>query len=199
MLPYEIIKLYWDNGLSATEIGKIFKVTKWQVLKRMIKYGIPRRKQWETIKIQYEKQPLSYKLKIKLTPKEQELQQAALMLYWAEGSKRSPYSVDLANSDEKMEILFLKALRNIYNINEAKLRVYLYCYANQNIKKLIDHWSKLLDIPESQFTKPYVRKDFDPNKIKRMPFGMIHLRYADKKLLVQIKTEIDIIQRSLTS
>jgi hypothetical protein len=184
MLNEEIRDLYINKKLSIRQIGEKLNINMWAVRSRMRHHNIPRRSTSEANVITFSRKPLSYNKKLKLTQKEKELHQAALMLYWAEGSKRTRHSIDLANCDEKILKIFLKDL---------------YCYSNQDVKSLIEHWSKNLNIPKSQFTKPYVRSDFDPNKTDRMPFGMIHLRYADKKLLEQIKAEIDIIQRSLIS
>jgi len=64
--------------------------------------------------------------------------------------------------------------------------VYLYCYSNQSIELLLNYWYKLTNIPKSQFSKPYVRNDFLPEKSGKMEYGMVHIRYADKKLLYQI-------------
>lgn len=47
----------------------------------------------------------------------------------------------------------------------------------------MNFWSKLLRIPKSHFTKPYARKNFDPTKIGKMKYGLLHIRYYDKKLL----------------
>lgn len=118
------------------------------------------------------------------------------MLYWAEGTK-GRHLVDFSNSDPDMVKLFLKGLRTIYQVNERRLRIYLYCYKNQNVNTLLNYWSNLLNIPKNQFSKPYVRKDFDERKINRMVHGLAHVRYSDKKLLMQIKAEIDIMQREL--
>lgn len=96
-----------------------------------------------------------------------------------------------------MVTLFLKGLREIYRVDEKRLRVCLYCYANQDANKLLNYWSGLLKIPKNQFIKPYIRKDFNENKIGRMIYGVIHIRYSDKKLLMQIKAEIDIMQKEL--
>jgi len=78
--------------------------------------------------------------------------------------------------------MFLRFLREICGITEKKLRVYLYCYENQSPKNLISFWSKETKILKTQFTKPYVRKDFRLDKIDKMPYGLVHIRYADKKL-----------------
>lgn len=199
MLNDQIRDLYINKKLSIRQVGEKLNMNMWAVRSRMRRANIPRRTASEADAITFSRKPLSYNKKNKLSLKEKFLHQAALMLYWAEGSKRSKHSVDLANCDKRMLVLFLKVLRDIYRINEQRLRIYLYCYSNQNTKRLIKYWSTILNISESQFTKPYIRKDFDPNKVDRMPFGMIHLRYADTKLLMQIKAEIDIIQRSLIS
>jgi len=42
-------------------------------------------------------------------------------------------------------------------------------------------------VPVQQFTKPYVRKDYKIEKIDKMPYGLVHIRYADKKLYLQIE------------
>lgn len=114
------------------------------------------------------------------------------MLYWGEGSKwDGEVTVDFANSDEKMIKLFLVFLRKVCGVREKKLRVFAYFYANQKINKNINYWSKVTRIPKNQFTKPYIRKDFKESKKDKMPHGLIHIRYADKKLLNVIRNWID--------
>ncbi|MBU1045954.1 hypothetical protein KJ616_02430 [Patescibacteria group bacterium] len=112
------------------------------------------------------------------------------MLYWAEGAKpnaaKRSWTVDLANSDPRMIMLFLRFLRTICRVDKKRLRVFLYCYANQNIDSLKQYWHNITHIPLSQFTKPYVRKDFIQEKTGKMPHGLIHIRYNDKKLILQI-------------
>lgn len=113
------------------------------------------------------------------------------MLYWGEGSKwQGEKIVDFANSDTDMIKVFLRFLREVCVVNEEKLRVYLYCYANQNQESLISYWSEVTKISKKQFSKPYVRKDYDSNKKGKMKYGLVHIRYADKKLLNLIRTWI---------
>lgn len=90
-----------------------------------------------------------------------------------------------------MILIFLRFLRDICGIDESKLRVYLYCYADQKIGRLISFWSKITGIPSSQFTKPYVRNDFNPQKSGKMKYGLLHIRYGDKKLLDLIRRWIE--------
>lgn len=192
-----ISKLYLVDGLSTHEISKFYNKTVWQIISFMRKNKIPCRKPSETIKLQFERSPLSYNKRSVLSDKETRLLIAGLSLYWAEGSKVGNFTVDFANSNGTMNLIFLKMLRSIYRVDENRLRVYTYCYANQNPLELVSYWSKLLKIPSSQFSKPYVRHDFLESKKDRMPHGLVHIRYSDKRLLKQILSDIDIIAREI--
>ena len=130
-----------------------------------------------------------------LSGSEKMLYVASLMLYWAEGAKAQHGIVDFANCNTRIVYLFLSVLRQIYQVKEDRIRVLLYCYANQNSDKIIDFWSKLTKISRSQFTKPYVRKDFREEKEGKMKYGMVHIRYSDKKLLSQIMSWIQRFQK----
>lgn len=186
-----IKKLYYKKGLSIWEIANKLNVTSWQVWKFMVKNNLPRRTRSEAIEKKNERELGKFSLKQNLSPQEKELKTAGIMLYWAEGTKYNPEKgarvVDFSNSNPKMVKLFLKFLREICGVKEKRLRVLLYCYADQNIEFLKEYWHKVTNIPLKQFTKPYVRKDFLPEKSGKMKYGLVHIRYGDKKLLLQIE------------
>ena len=186
-----IKKLYRKEKLSASEVAKKLKITTWTVLGFMARNNIPRRTFKEANRICFENKPLTFLIKKNLSAQEKELKMAGVLIYWAEGAKfkgmdGKPCTVDLANSDPRMVSLFLRFLREICGINEDKLGVQLYCYANQDVDFLKNYWYKVTKIPLKKFIKPYVRKDFLPEKIGKMKYGLVHIRYADKKLLRQI-------------
>lgn len=120
------------------------------------------------------------------------------MLYWAEGSKRNKSTVDFANSDSHMAVIFLKMLREIYGVKESRLRIFIYCYSNQNVEDLKNYWSSLLKVPLGQFTQPFVRQDFKREKTGQMPHGLAHIRYSDSRLLSKIKSDIGIISSKIS-
>jgi len=189
-LPIGKVKdLYYKRGLSAREVGEKLEVSVWQVISFMKRNDLARRDQAETHHLAFLAAPRSFKIKRTLTNKEKLLKAAGLMVYWAEGVKTTKYTVDLANSDPLMIKLFLKMLRQIYRVDERKLRVLLYCYANQNVRKLINYWNKTTKIPQKQFIKPYIRQDFLEKKKGKMPYGLVHIRYNDKKLTGLIKID----------
>jgi len=188
----EVKKLYYKDKLSVQEVARRLSVSIDAVFYCMRKYGLKRRKKQESNAIKYQRSKPSFKLKKIKNRKLEILKVIGVMLYWGEGCKSDKTSmVDFANSDKDMIIVFLKFLRKICGIDEKKLRVYSYFYSNQNIKKNINYWSKITKIKKSQFTKPYIREDYNEIKKDKMPNGLIHIRYADKKLLNLIKIWIE--------
>ncbi|MSU54773.1 MAG: hypothetical protein EXS48_03015 [Candidatus Staskawiczbacteria bacterium] len=185
-------KLYYKDGLSTIEVGKRLNVTHWVVLSFMRRNKMARRTFKEANSIAFYKKQPTFSLKKKLNSKEEKLKMAGVLLYWGEGAKLrgENCAVDFANSNPEMIKVFVKFLREICNVNERKLRVYLYCHSNQSIETLLNYWYNITSIPLNQFTKPYVRKDFFQGKNEKMKYGMVHIRYADKKLLFQIDSWI---------
>lgn len=195
-LNEKIKYLYWVEKLNMRQVGEKLGLNMWAVRSRMRYGNIPRRTFSEANAITFSRKPLSYNKKTKLSIKEKLLHQAAVMLYWAEGAK-DLLNVNFTNSNPKMIYLFLKALRTIYRVDEKRIRGHLYCYPNQDPKKLSEYWSNFLKLPQSQFIKPYIRPNFKEENKDKLPYGVFHIVYSDKKLIMQILNEIDIIQSTL--
>lgn len=188
---FKVKKLY-QSGFSAREISEELSVSIHAVYYFFRKYSIPRRNQRENRAIQFQKKKPSFQVKKILTSQEKILKIAGVMLYWAEGSQwHGEVIVDFANSNPDMIKIFLAFLRKVCGIDEEKLRAYLYCYSDQDPRQLVKFWSNLTNIPLSHFTKPYIRKDFKVSKSGKMKYGLIHIRYNDKKLLLLIKDWIN--------
>lgn len=193
----DIQRLYFDQSLSMQETADRLDKNITQIYKFMRRHNIPRRTAAETNRIYFYRSPLSFSKKILLSRQEEKLHSAAMMLYWAEGYKAGK-TVDFVNSDPKMIQVFLRSLREIYFINETRLSLQLYCYSNQNPDSLIEYWSGLTNISQGQFIKPYVREDFKEEKSSKMPYGVIHLRYNDRRLYEQIMADIGKIAEELS-
>lgn len=190
-MDIDTIKLEYDRGASVPQIAKKLGISQWSIYKAMKREGLNRRSAFSSNKLRFLASPQTFSKKADLSSEERELFVAGLMIYWAEGSKRGINTIDLANSDSLMVQIFLRFLREIYLIREEKLRVLLYCYSNQNVAALIKYWSRLTSIPRKQFSKPYVRTDWQLAKIGRMPHGMVHIRYSDQRLMKQLKFDIE--------
>jgi hypothetical protein len=183
-------KLYIEDKLCMREIAEHFGVSIDAVTYAMRKHSIPRRSMKEMIALRFERKPMSF-VRRRETAETNKLEIIGTTLYWGEGSKNpTNCSVDFANSDPGMIKLFMVYLRSVYTLDEQRLRGSIYCYSDQNVSELILFWSKISGIPRSQFTKPYVRIDFREGG-RKMPYGLMHVRYSDKKLLLDILRQIE--------
>lgn len=175
--------LYYSKDLCMREIALSLGVSLNAVTYFMRRYNLDRRTLQEASSLQFSRKAPSFTMNSIKSKRIRGLAIAGAMLYWSEGYK-GPKStgLDFANSDPEMIKTFLSFLRGVYVLDERKLRVLLYCYADQDVEQLKRYWQKLTLIPLSQFSKPYVRHDFRINA-RKMEYGLIHIRYADKKIL----------------
>lgn len=159
----------------------------------MRKNDLKRRTFAEEQKLRFENKVPTFKFR-KINNEIKKLKIIGAMLYWGEGYKGNDNSpaklIDFANSDPDMIKTFITFLRKVYVLDESKFRVLLYCYSDQNVDELTKFWSRLVNIPISQFIKPYIRKDYKIGG-QKMRYGLVHIRYHDKKLLLEIKKMID--------
>ncbi|MDO8512755.1 MAG: helix-turn-helix domain-containing protein [bacterium] len=196
-----IENLYYKEKLSANEIATRINVSITTVYRFMRRHKIQRRTHKELSKLAFNKKPASYVLAPnQRTMQLKKLKTAGTIMYWCEGTtSEKATNVDFTNSKPEMIKLFTMYLRKICGINETKLRAMIYCHKNQDVAKITNFWSNLTGIPIDHFTKPYIRTDFDPNKIDKMPHGLVHIRYYDKKLLNQIREWIKEEAEQLTN
>lgn len=187
--------LYYKRQKSVQEIAVQLGVGMSAIYRFMRKHNLARRDFRTLNQLRFSRKPPSYHLKSRLSAIEEKLKIAGLFLYWAEGAKGG-HTVDFANSNVGMCKIFIQFLRQICGIDESRLRGYLYCHENQDPQDLIRFWSKTLELPRAQFTKPYVRRyendrDGVNKRPERMPYGLVHIRYSDVKLLQQINNWIE--------
>ena len=191
---YPQIKRMYEAGSTMAVIAQHFNVSLNAVVYAMRKGGIVRRSASEARQAAFAQKEASFQVKALSTKQEKQTVAIGIALYWAEGSKASGAKVvDFANSDPDMIVYFMRFLRTRYSIDEKRLRVLLYCHSDQDVQILIRFWSKVTGIPARQFSKPYVRKDFRQGG-RKMNHGLIHVRYADKKLLSDILGRIQVLR-----
>ena len=121
---------------------------------RIKKYQSTMRKKREAIMSALRKEELKKILPIS----NKELYIAGLFLYWGEGGKTSPWRITLSNSDPKMIIFFINWARKCLNVRTSDFRLLVHLYSNMDVKKELIYWSKITQIPENQFFKPYIKE-----------------------------------------
>ena len=188
---YPAIKNLYESGETMATIAKNLNVSVDALTYAIRRMNIPRRSIQKVNALRFAKKAPSFKITLTKTPAEKTIETLGLALYWAEGYKtEKSHGVDFANSDPIMISAFMKFLRTCYNLDKKRLRVLLYCYNDQDTAELIHYWSNLTKIHPSQFSKPYIRENPRQNG-RKMKYGLIHIRYADKKLLYDILSRIN--------
>lgn len=82
---------------------------------------------------------------------------AGLMLYAAEGDKKTRAEIAFTNTDHEMVLFFARWLEEFLHIPRNKLKIQLHLYENMNIKAQEDFWRKQLRMRPNQLCKSQVR------------------------------------------
>ncbi|MBM3249525.1 MAG: hypothetical protein FJZ09_01600 [Candidatus Omnitrophica bacterium] len=171
------------------ETAKKLGISAWSLYGLMQKNNIPRRLHSEAGYLANKNKP-AFEIRMDLDYVDERLKIAGCMLYWAEGSFSTNF-VDFTNSNPEMIKLFLCFLREICGVKEERLRVYLYAYSAENLEAIKRYWQKITGIPGRQFTKPYIRRPVQNLTKRKLPQGLVHIRYNDKRLLEILKIWIE--------
>ena len=83
---------------------------------------------------------------------------AGLFLYWGEGTKTSLTHLSLSNTNPSVIIFFIKWIQVVLKIPKHKIRFAMHFYEDMDVKKETAFWAKILNVKESQFSKPYIKK-----------------------------------------
>jgi len=127
---------------------------------------------------------------------------AGLFLYWGEGSKTMSSSVSVSNTDPSVINFFAYWATNVLKVTKEKMHISLHLYNDMDVCKEVDYWSKKLDIPKNQFTKPYIKTSLSTRINQKGGFGhgTCNLRIANarlsEKVLMAIKSISDKYQNT---
>jgi len=87
-----------------------------------------------------------------------------LVLYWAEGTRKSGY-FRFTNSDPKIIKIMMRWLKEVCQIPEEKIKIRIFIhkiYAHENCEKF---WSEITNIPVNKFLKTIYKPT--PHRIKK--------------------------------
>ncbi|GEM_PF-248869 len=82
---------------------------------------------------------------------------AGLMLYAAEGDKKSRAEIAFTNTDSFMVLFFARWLEKFLGIEQSKLRIQLHLYENMDICAEERYWKKQLNMIQTQLCKTQIR------------------------------------------
>lgn len=108
------------------------------------------------------------------------------LLYWTAGSKYPASNfVSFSHSDAALVKTFLILLRKTFRIENSKIKIHLQLYSSHNRKKVVQFWSKLLNVPPIQFYKPTITNP-KQKSVSKNYFGTCSIRYYSLDLLHKI-------------
>src|SRR3989344_1246159 len=93
---------------------------------------------------------------------------ALAMLYWGEGHKKS---CEFINSDGSMIQMYLKILRNVFEVPEEAIKPTMRIFDGMDYDTCLSYWSQVTGIPKGSFT---VRFN-DGGTRGRTKFGMCRI------------------------
>ena len=88
----------------------------------------------------------------------------------------------LGSSNPQISVAFITLLRKLYSIKESKIRAAIYARADQKPHLLLNYWSKILNIPKSQFHKTQIDKRTTGSTSYIDYNGVCSVIYADTSL-----------------
>jgi len=127
---------------------------------------------------------------------------SGLMLYLAEGSKTSNYTVSLANTEPRVIKFFIKWICEFFEVEKDKLRVHLHLYEHMDIEKEEKFWKNELGFGKHQFYKPYITKNKKASFLYKESFRhgtcsvMLSNTIIKRKIMMAVKAYTDVILTS---
>ena len=174
-----IIKLLRSQGYSIIEISKELKRPKTtifrhiknvKILPEFLKNWAGKRGGSKKRQLLKEKKSLEEAKELiqELSYKEKFILLSAL--YWGEGSKRD---FGLSNTDPNLIRVFISCLKDVFKIDETKLRVSIRIYQDLDKNKCLDFWSKVTGIKKENFVNVNILAGKKKGKLE---YGMCRIR-----------------------
>lgn len=119
-------------------------------------------------------------------------------LYWAEGYKRprvingkqkTCHNVSLTNSDPDLISIFIRFLREICEVPEEKINIWVRYFEHQDPAYILDFWQKRCKIPYSNFRKTLQTVSISSQRKKKynsLPFGVAQVSVNNTNLYHKI-------------
>ncbi len=158
----------------------------------MEKHSIPKRSISEAIYTKNNPRGDPFLPKIPRTSDDLFLLGLGLGLYWGEGTKKNLRTVRLGNTDPYLIKAFLIFLREIYDIDNSKLRFALQIFTDMDQKKEERFWQKFLNVEAKQFYKTINTRSGSIGTYRtKSEHGVLTLYFGNKKLRDILIAEIE--------
>lgn len=168
-----------DIALSEEAIANIAKSGNAKATIALMRYSEEKRTQRQLAELKSAKKG-AYRLS---SLSDRDIYCIGLGLYWGEGYKTGSQEFGFTNSDPRMILFYMRWLNVVFGIKKMDviLRISINQTHKHRIKEVEAYWSKLLDIPHSQFTKTSLIKSTSKKVYKNEQVHMGTLRIKVRK------------------
>jgi len=119
-----------------------------------------------------------------------ELKLVGTVLYWAEGYKKTRWTLVFCNSDPAIVRVMMRFFREVCKVPEKKFKAQVQIHPNVSEELAKCYWSKISNIPLKQFRKSLTRISKASKKKrppKTLPYGTFRVIIMDVELVNRIK------------
>lgn len=164
------------------EIAKVLSLTPATVKYWMDRHQLNRRSGSDSAYVKQNPEGDPFAIKGSLTNRDRELFICALMLYWAEGSRKNKHVIQIANLDRRMLLLFTRFLKTICGVREEKICLTVQLFRKFDVSKTKNYWSRELGITK-RFIKVNIHTDIrsKPNQ-QWSQYGIARIEVRNVKL-----------------
>ena len=178
-----LTELYTKQGLSMQQIADEFDCSLHKIDYWMKKHDIKKRSRSDAAYQRANPDGDPFTIKKKLSPTERELWGLGIGLYWGEGTKASPTSVRLGNSDPGIVKQFMRFLVELCGVDKDQLRFGMQLFTDCDNNEALDYWTRHLAIKKSQFYKITRTQSGKIGTYRRKnQYGVVTLYFNNKKL-----------------
>ena len=121
------------------------------------------------------------------------------MLYWGEGLKSGWACVSISNTNPSIIRFALRWLMECCGVSKERLKVRFHFYSDMDVDLEHKYWSELLNLPLTQFRRPYIKQSTKSGITEKGGFGhgTCDLLVNDTVLKEKIMMGIKVVAESI--
>lgn len=191
LIKSKLANLY-HNGKSMAEMSEILNCSIHKIVYWMDKYKIKRRTRSEAAYIKSNPTGDPFKIKKNLSSGEFFLLGLGLGIYWGEGTKVTPHSLRVTNTNPEMIKVFRKFLLEICGLRKDKITYSIVCFNDTTPNTAKIYWAKELMISPEKFGKiTQIPKQGKGTYKKKSQFGVCTIQASNIKLKTWLMQQLD--------
>lgn len=190
-------KHYVDNKKSASWIAKELNCSENKVNYWLNKHKIKKRTKSESQYVLKNPKGNPFHFKRPICNSEWFLYGLGLGLWWGEGNKVSKTAIRLGNTDPDLLNYFLFFLRDLFHVNERRLRFGLQIFSDIDPQEAQKYWCSKLKIKKEKFQKIIVSKPISKGTYTRKSrYGVLTIYFSNTKIRDSIYDAIEQLRRT---